>query len=418
MTRSLSPGRSLVLGLLLSHLALATQQPFNWNTRLSDGIAALKAGHAAEAIQLLVPLVDESRALPAEDVRRVEGSLALGAAYQYHGQLDKAEPLYVEAIAWLNASGENNGALLAVVFDNFGRLRLEQGRWSDAEEFLGKAREFYAQTRGSQDPRIANVDRLIGETYLSQGRIAEGTALLERAAQTLRRSPETFPPTLAAALRSLATAYSVQGRYAEADALLVESLQMNQDPGQTDLDRADTLLALGHVYLLQRDTARAMPLLQKAVRTFEVHDDSHLASALSEVGAAALQDGKFAIAREYLGRALDIDQKRFDWDHVAVALVQGALAEAYLGEHNYGQAASLIQQALANNRKSVGESHFTVAKLLMIEATIEARQRRASDADAHYRQALDIFRKTFAANHPDLVKAQREYAEFAKGARK
>jgi tetratricopeptide (TPR) repeat protein len=418
MTRLVSPGRSLVLGLLLTAMVLAAQQPLNWNARLSDGIAAIKAGHAAEAIQLLLPLTEQAKSFPPEDVRRVESALSLATAYQYQGELDQAESLYLEVIQWLEAHREKNGSMLALAFDNLGRLRLEQGRWREAEELLGWARDAYIKTRTARDPHIANVNRLLGETYLSQGRIAEAVILIEQTVATLRQAPDAAASTLAAALRSLATAYAVQGRYPEAEALLEESIQLNRESGRTQLELADSMLALGHVFLLVHDTARAMPLLEKAVRIFEVHDDSHLPGALSELGAAALQEGKYAIAKEYLGRALDLDQKLFAWDHVAAALVQGGLAEAYFGERNYGQAAALIQQAIANNRTSVGESHFTLARLLMVEATIEAKLRHASQADAYYRQALDIYRKTFAADHPALVKAQREYAQFTKSLRK
>jgi hypothetical protein len=66
--------------------------------------------------------------------------------------------------------------------------------------------------------------------------------------------------------------------------------------------------------------------------------------------------------------------------------------EAYLGERHYNQAAALIQQATTANRTSAGDSHLGLARLLVIEATIKAKQSRASDADAHYRQARDIYK--------------------------
>jgi tetratricopeptide (TPR) repeat protein len=417
MTRLLSPGRSLVFGFLLTAMMLAAQQPLNWDARISDGIAALKAGHAGEAVELLLPLSEQAKTFSADDVRRVELTLALAAAYQYHGQLDNAEPLYLDAIQWLEAH-RKSASMLAIAYDNLGRLRLEQGRSGEAEELLGKARNLYIKTRNPQDPRIANVDRVLGEAYLSQGRITEAMALLENAVDMLRQAPDVAATTLAAALRGLATGYAVQGRYHEAEVLLQESIRLNHEDGRTSLELADGVLALGHVFLLLRDTARALPLIEKAVRVFELSNDPRLPSALSELGAAALQDGKYGMAREYLSRALDIDQKLFGWDHVGIALVQGGLAEAYYGERNYDQAAALIQQAIISNRASMGESHFTLARLLLVEATIEAKQRRASEADAHYRQALDICRKTFAADHPDVVKAQREYAQFTKNLRK
>jgi tetratricopeptide (TPR) repeat protein len=418
MTRFLSPGRSLVFGLFLTALVLAAQQPVKRDALLSESVAAIKAGNAAEGVKLLLPLYEQAKTLPTEDMWRVETTLVLATAYQYHDQLDHAEPLYVEAIQWLEAGHGKNGLILAPALDNLGRLRLEQGRWREAEELLGKARDLYAQTREARDLRIADVNRLLGETYLSQGRISDAVTLLEQALDVLRHAQDAPEQTLAAALRSLATAYTVQGRYPDAESLLQESIQLDHAGGQTQLELADSMQALGHVYLLLHDSARAMPLLEKAVRIFEVHDDSHLPSALSELGDAALQDGKYAIAKDYLGRALDINEKQFGWDHVSIALVQAGIAEAYFGERNYNQAAAMIQQAIATDQSSVGKAHFSLARLLLLQATIEVKQRHASEADAHYRQALDIYRKTFATDHPALVNAQREYYKFTKSLRK
>lgn len=414
MARFLVRGRSLVFGSLLTALVLSAQQPLNWDARMSDGIAALKAGHGAEAVQLLLPLPAAAKGFPPEDPRRVGSTLVLAQAYQYHGELDLAEPLYLEAIRYLETRGDRSAAVLAVAYDNLGRLRLERGQWQEAEQFLGKARNLYTQTGNAADPSIANVNRLLGETYLSQGRIAGGVGLLERALDMLRRAPDAGAHTLAAGLRSLATGYAVQGRYLEAELLVEESIQLNRAAGPTQLEEADGILALGQVFLLLRDTARAMPLLEKAARILEIFDDTHLPDALGELGAAALQDGKYAIAREYFSRALEIDQKQFGYDQVAIALLQAGLAEAYFGERNYGRAAALIQLAIATDRTSVGETHFTMAKLLLLEANIEAKQRRTSEADTHYRQALDIYRTNLAADHPELLKAQHEYALFTK----
>jgi tetratricopeptide (TPR) repeat protein len=376
MARFLDPGRSLVFGSLLTALVLTAQQPLNWDARMRDGIAALKAGRGAEAVQLLLPLPAEAKGFPTEDPRRVESTLVLAQAYQYHGDLDLAEPLYLEAIRYLEPRGERSAAMLAVAYDNLGRLRLERGQWQEAEELLGKARDLYTQTLSAADPHIANVNRLAGETYLSQGRIAEGVGLLERSLDMLRKAPDTGAHTLAAGTRSLATGYAVQGRYLEAEMLLEESIQLNRGAGPTQLEEADGMLDLGQVFLLLRDTARALPLLEKAARIFEMLDDTHLSGALGELGAAALQDGKYAISRNYFSRALEIDQKLFGYDQVTIALLQTGLAETYFGEGNYGRAAGLIQLAIATDRASVGETHFTMAKLLLVQANILPRPMR------------------------------------------
>ena len=127
MARFLSPRRSLVFGFLLTALVLAAQQPVKWDALLSDSIAAIKAGNATEAIELLLPLYEQAKAqrpqanaLPADDVRRVETALVLATAYQYHGQLNQAEPLYPEAIQWLETGHGNNGSMLAPAFRQSG----------------------------------------------------------------------------------------------------------------------------------------------------------------------------------------------------------------------------------------------------------------------------------------------------------
>jgi tetratricopeptide (TPR) repeat protein len=404
--------------MLITVVVLAAQTPPKWSVGLSDGIAAIKAGHAAEAIQLLLPVAEQAKAFPSEDVRRMESMLVLAVAYQNEGQLDKAEPLYLETVQDLEARGEKSGPILAVAFDNLGRLRLEQARWREAEKCLLQARDLYAKLWTAGDLRIANVDRVLGETYLGEGRIAEGVTIVEHTVEGLRQAPEVSASTLAAGLRSLATAYTVQGRYPDAEALLDESIRLNREAGQASLEQADGLVGLGHLYLLERDTARAIPLLEKAVRIFELHNDSHLPGALGELGSAALQERKYAVARQYLQRALEINRTMFRWDQVSIAQIQASLAEAYFGERNYDKAEALIREAIVTDQNSVGKAHFTVAKLLLVEAMIEVKQRRASEADAHYRQALDIYRKTFAADHPELANAQREYLQFTKSLRK
>ena len=46
----------------------------------------------------------------------------------------------------------------------------KQGRWPEAEVLLGKARDLYTNGGNTENPRVTNVNRLLGEPYLSQGR--------------------------------------------------------------------------------------------------------------------------------------------------------------------------------------------------------------------------------------------------------
>jgi hypothetical protein len=54
----------------------------------------------------------------------------------------------------------------------------------------------------------------------------------------------------------------------------------------------------------------------------------------------------------------------------------------------------------------------------MIAARISEAQRYASQADTHYRQALEIYRRITASNNPTRVMAERQYERFSKSFRK
>jgi len=132
----------------------------------------------------------------------------------------------------------------------------------------------------------------------------------------------------------------------------------------------------------------------------------------------AITDGKYAIARQHLLRAVSIYRKFLGADHINVAIAQVALAEAYLGERNYAEAQSAIEPALVKEMTVLSDAHPQLARAHMIAARISEAQRHASQADTHYRQALEIYRRITASNNPTRVMAERQYERFSKSFRK
>jgi len=181
---------------------------------------------------------------------------------------------------------------------------------------------------------------------------------------------------------------------------------------------ADSLLSLGELYRLEHDGARAEPLLKKALRIYETSNDPHQAAALTELGLIALQERKFATAKNWLRQSLNIYQHWVGPAHVLVARVKAALAQAFLGEKNYAEAKSFIQDALATERKSMGDQRTSVARTLVIAGRIEEQGHRDAAAAEYYRQAMDIYQRNLGAESPESREAQQLYARLAKSAAK
>jgi tetratricopeptide (TPR) repeat protein len=219
---------------------------------------------------------------------------------------------------------------------------------------------------------------------------------------------------MAAADRTLASIYLAAGQYAVAQPLLEESLTLTRKMGEAHPAFADSLADLARLFRLEHNAARAAPLSKKAAQIYEASGDPSLAGVLNEQGLLAVDDQKYAVARDCFRRSLAIYEKVFGPDHFVIAYVQAGLAEAYAGERNYAQAETLIRKVLAVERASLGQWHYELARSHMIAARIYEQEHRTAEADAHYREALDIYRRTVGSGHPDVAVAKKKYAKFSK----
>lgn len=418
MARSLSHGRNFVLGALFTVLPVMAQGTTSWNSRLKDGIAAISSGHYEQAVQILTALSQESESFPAMDVRRAEAAFSLASAYQYQGRLAAAETSYLEARTILEAAGPEARHMLGMTLHGLAQLRMGAGKWNEAEELLHSAAQMCGETGGEKDRCAIAAGMHLGELYVLEDRSLEAEPILLHAVAILREASPAKDDLLADALGSLADVYRLQGRYALANPLLRESLDLSSRLGECHPLVADRLVDLAGLYRLEHDAARGEPLLKKAVRIYEMSDDPHLADALNELGFVAIEEGKYAIAKEDFERSLAMYEKTFGPETVAVAGAQTGLAQAYLGERNYKKAESFIGRAIAIVRASLGEAHFGVAKLLMVAARVQERAHRMPEADLFYRQALAIYRRSLPTDHPDRTEAEQQYAKFSKSFQK
>jgi tetratricopeptide (TPR) repeat protein len=416
MARRLSPRRSFVFVLLIAP-SIAARGQASWDTNVSDGVKAFGAGQYAQSVVPLTAALEQARMFPQPDIRRAQSAHLLGLAYLFQIHADTAEGLFAEAKASAEAVGPSARHLLGMILDAWGQLRAEQGRWKEAEELLRPSHEFCRETRGERDPCSVSALRHLGELAAVQGRMDEAETKLQHAIDLIRRSPDSNGQ-LAAALRGLSTVYTFQRRYELAEPLLQEAVAAVKPLGDTHPALADGVMLLGQLYRLEREFARAEPLLKKSAHIYEATNDPHLAGTLDELGFLAIEQGKYATAQDYFHRAVAMRETMLGAGHPLVARSKTGLAQAYYAERNYVAAKSCIAQAVAIQREFFGDANPEIASMLVFAANIDQKQRLLSEADAHYREALDIFRRSVASGNPERVAAEHEYARFSKSFRK
>jgi tetratricopeptide (TPR) repeat protein len=409
--------RQIFVGLfcLLPPLLASSDVP-SWDVNYRQGLSAFDAGRYSEAAQALMAAVDQARAFSPVDARLVKSAYTLALTYYVQGQPAQAEPLYLEAQNAVEGMGDDGRRLLGYVLESLGELRIQQARWQESEQLLKRAVAACSEAHGETHACTLTARRRLGELLSMQGRNDEAEELFRKLIDTLRQV-RSSPELLAGALTNLAGVYNAQGRYELAEPLLNESLAVASQNGITGLTVADSWVDLGQLYRLEGDSARAEPLLRKALVIYEKADDPHQAGALSELGLMAMDEKKFAIARDYLSRSLSVYQKIVGSTHLFAARVKAGLAEAFLGEHDIPKARTLVAEALTTERKALGGQHCEYARLLMLAGKVEEAGRQGKQADKYYRQALGIYRHSFADGHPERKQAEQNYARFVKSLR-
>jgi tetratricopeptide (TPR) repeat protein len=418
MTHGWSLSRRCVLTALVATFFLAAQERTNWEAHFQEGAQAFEAGHYAQSIQSLTAALQDAEAFPALDLRRADAAHLLGMSYQFRGDFDRAEIFYLQAKTIRESNGEAGRQVLGITLDGMAQLRFEQERWKDAEELARQAVSTCNETRGEYDQCTLTAKRHLGEIYSVEGRLAEGENILRQVIQAARRDPALGPQLLPVALRDQALMIIAKGQYREAEPMLKEALDLSTKLGADRPETADNLVALARLYRTEGDAARAEPLLNQAAAIYQKNDDSCIAHALQELGMIAIADGKYAIARQHLLRAIGTYRTFLGADHINVAFAQVGVAESYLGERNYAEAQAAIEPALVKETAVLSDTHPELARSHMIAARISEGLRHSSDAAAHYQQALDIYRRITPRNNPVRVMAERQYERFSKSFRK
>ena len=419
MTAHFRDRRSFVLLAIIPAIALAlgAQVTPDWIANYNSGVDALNAAHYTEAMRFLDAAAIQAREFPPHDARRLRTTPALAMACQYSGALDRAEALFMESRNTLDASKPEEQAVLAFTLDGLSQLRYEQGKWFETEELLKPAYTHCVQSSGPHSLCAVTVLRHLGESYATLTKSTEAEKALQEAIDIFRQTPALPKAALTSTLRSLASVYMLEGRASLAKPLFEESLDLSEK-AQDLPAMGDSLLGLARMYRLLHNPARALPLLNKAVHLYETADDVSLPTALHELGLLSNDEGKFAMAKQYLERATALILRSRGPGNIALAYIHVGLATAYLGERNYNAAANHIQKAIEQERALLPGPHGELARAYLVAAVIEERRHQNSAADGHYRQALEIYHSSSTSDSLDVKKAEELYARFAKGYRK
>ena len=281
-----------------------------------------------------------------------------------------------------------------------------KGNTVTARELLDQGAETIETELADQPDVQAEMMGVMSEVYESLGLYPEAERLARRALQMRRRLHGEVHPEVATALNYLGWLLHMQGAYVPADSLLREALLMRRTVlGPKHLEVSRTLNDLAVVQQARGDYAAADTLLQEALAIRRRHlgnDHESVAITLNNLAALKYQQGRYEEAIASMEEALDGLRAHFG-EHMRVATALLNLASFHTGNGDYSAAEPLYREALALQRRLVGDEHPSVAMGLTHLGSLLIRKRAYDEAEPLLLEALTIQQKQLGAEHPDVA---------------
>ncbi len=289
----------------------------------------------------------------ADDSTQIAVQIALGTTHRYAGDLDKSEEVLNDAMARAKIRSKY---LYHVAIDRMAKVKMEQGEYSDCENYLLFNLEKLKESAEEPEEMLETLNGLSDLYY----RLNDLEAAREYMTQALAASEgsKTIRPYL---VNNLGTIYMKQGNFSQAEVFFEESAEgFKRLFGSINPDYASSLSNLAKIYK---------------------------------------ERGKLSKALDLYTKVLDMDKVIFGQNHPVYATTLNNVALLYLQLSNYSLAGRLLSQALKIRTDVLGQYHPLTIKTsndlgrfyLLNQDTVSAMQQFDMALQSEIKHMQDIF---------------------------
>ncbi len=202
---------------------------------------------------------------------------------------------------------------------------------------------------------------------------------------------------------------------------LLAAAEANADPDNLSqasaVEQADLLDRLGRLYLQRAEYALARDYLTRALKISEEafnSDHPNIATRLNNLAYVLKDLGDLQNARALLERSLKIAEEAFGSNHPNVAAHLDNLASVFRDSGDLQNARVLAERALKIDEASLGSNHPNVATKLNNLASVLRDLGELQQARILFERALKIDEITFGPNHPNVATGLNNLASVLK----
>ncbi len=329
------------------------------------------------------------------------------------GEYDKAEDNIEEAIKILeDLKTDEAKSYYAQALITEAKLLSIKGEYDDADDNLYKSERIQAKTA----PTLAStgLDQLDDKAslYINVGRYSDADKLLK---ESLQKKRVQFGPDsrhLNETLILTSRLRLVKGDYTEAETFARQANNISTAIfGDRSTKVVPSMLALADVLTTIGDFQKAERLLNKATEI----QTNRFGPEHVDVGKSISQ---LALVNYYQGKPITEVQQRFAQAEKIIGASLGSsnptyaeilknMAVANISAGNYVRANQYLDDANRIWSAKIGKkNNINAATVVLLKGDISYRQKRYSEAESRYSDALKQFDRIFSDQHPEYVKVQ------------
>ncbi len=331
----------------------------------------------------------------------------LGFIANQMNEYDKAESLYVEAIASMTEAVGPDDPLVAHFLNSLGLFYYDMNRFLDAESTYKRALAIL-QKSGDVTDRFVYVVNNLGLLYWDLGRLDEAREYFLQAADAALQLRGRLSANLASIYHNLAMVNADEGRLADALHYGEEALDIRLNTyGDKHPVVGHSLNNIASIKVDQGDYEGAEKMFLQAYELFNTGNEAtklDVANTLESLGLLYRTMGRLPEAEKALSDALAIYESTFEEPNSSIAETWCGLADVAVAASHYAKAESLYVKSLALQKELYGDVHPQVAFTLRDLAVCYWKTGRLEMADSSFADAKAILETLFGANHIELAR--------------
>jgi CHAT domain-containing protein/Tfp pilus assembly protein PilF len=369
--------------------------------------------HAAPIEQRLLTSLEKTRGK--DSAAYLEQLEDLGHLYLRVGQAAPAQPLFEQLYAARQRLSGPRHADTLTAAEMLADCQQMLGNYEASEKLYRGVVEARRSAPGPDDESTLRVESSLAAALGAQGKDGAARPLLEHVYQSSvkKNGPNDMLTALAGC--NLALLALQQGDYGRAYALLEPATRLaTASPEPPPSESLATLqLNVGLLDLRINDLGKAEPLLQSALRNFELAlgpEHPSTATAMADLAALYFRQGGYSQAQPLYEKALQIRRRVLGDDHPDTASSLQDLAKFYIQGAWYAttpevrnkyfeQAAALLTQAQQHLRHA---DDAVRADVIADLALVRMQQGQGALAEPMFRQAIALYEKRFGRTHAAL----------------